>query len=58
MLVEVSIPLDAIGVVRCDFDGDYHVEVNGQEVDTDEKTYWQVISARGHTVPPRWKVES
>lgn len=46
MLVEVSIPLDAIGRVRCDFDGSFHIEVNGQEVDTDEKTYWQVILAR------------
>lgn len=33
-------------------------QLYGKEVDTDEKTYWQVISARGHTVPPRWKVES
>lgn len=46
MLIEVSIPLDAIGMARCDFDGSYHIEVNGQEVDTDEKTYWQVILAR------------
>ena len=47
MLVEVSIPLDIIGVVRCDHDGSYHVEINGYEVDTNEKTYWQVIEARG-----------
>ena len=46
MLIEVSIPLDAIGMARCDFDGSYHIEVTGQEVDTDEKTYWQVILAR------------
>lgn len=46
MLVEVSIPLEVIGIVRCDFDGDYHVEVMGQEVDTDRDTYWRVIKAR------------
>ncbi len=55
-LVEVSVPLEAVGVVRCDFDGSYHVEVNGQEVDSDEKTYWQVIRARGGTVP--WSLET
>lgn len=47
MLVEVSVPLDVIGTVRCDYDGNYHVEVNGYEVDTDERTYRQVIEARG-----------
>lgn len=47
MLIEVSVPLDAIGTVKCDYDGNYHIEVNGYEVDTDEKTYWQVIKARG-----------
>lgn len=47
MLVEVSVPLDVIGMVRCDYDGNYHIEVNGYEVDTDERTYWQVIAARG-----------
>lgn len=57
MLIEVSIPLDAIGRARCDFDGSYHIEVNGQEVDTDERTYWQVIVARGHTAPPWRKVD-
>lgn len=46
MLVEVSVPLEVIGRVECDFDGDYHVEVMGQEVDTDEDTYWRVIRAR------------
>ena len=46
MLVEVSVPLDIIGMARCDHDGNYHVEVNGYEVDTDEKTYWHVIEAR------------
>lgn len=46
MLVEVSVPLNVIGTVRCDFDGNYHVEVNGHEVDTDEKTYWQIIKSR------------
>ena len=46
MLVEVSVPLDVIGTVRCDFDGNYHVEVNGHEVDTDRETYWRVIEAR------------
>lgn len=58
MLVEVSIPLDAIGVVRCDFDGNYHVEVNGQEVDSDEKTYWQVIRARESRRAAMQEVES
>lgn len=47
MLVEVSVPLDVIGMVRCDYDGNYHVEINGYEVDTDERTYMQVIEARG-----------
>ena len=46
MLVEVSVPLEVIGRVRCDYDGDYHVEVMGQEVDTDRNTYWRVIRAR------------
>ena len=46
MLVEVSVPLEAIGTVRCDYYGDYHVEVMGQEVDTDRDTYWRVIRAR------------
>lgn len=46
MLVEVSVPLDVIGMVRCDYDGNYRIEVNGYEVDTDEKTYWQVIATR------------
>ena len=46
MLVEVSVPLEVIGRVRCDYDGDYHVEVMEQEVGTDEDTYWRVIRAR------------
>lgn len=46
MLVEVSVPLEVIGRVECDYDGDYHVEVMGQEVSTDEDTYWRVIRAR------------
>lgn len=46
MLVEISVPLDVIGMVRCDYDGNYHVEVNGYEVNTNERTYWQVIAAR------------
>lgn len=46
MLVEVSVPLEIIGRVRCDYYGDYHVEVMGQEVDTDEDTYRRVIKAR------------
>lgn len=46
MLVEVSIPLDIIGTVRCDFDGNYHVEVNDHEVNTDRETYWRIIKAR------------
>lgn len=39
MLVKVFVPLEIIGTVKCDFNGDYHVEVLGQEVDTDEGTY-------------------
>lgn len=39
MLVEVSIPLEIIGKVECDYDGNYHVEVMGQECITDEDTY-------------------
>ncbi len=58
MLIEVSIPLDAIGMARCDFDGSYHIEVNGQEVDTDEKTYWQVILARRSHSAAMQEVES
>lgn len=45
MLVEVSVPLEVIGRVRCDYDGGYHVKVMGQEVDTDEDTYLRVIRA-------------
>lgn len=46
VLVEVAIPLECIGVVRCDFDGIYHVQVFGEEVDTDEETYRRVVDAR------------
>ena len=46
MLVEVSVPLDVIGVVRCDFYGIYHVQMFGEEVVTDEETYRRVIKAR------------
>lgn len=46
MLVEVAIPLECIGVVRCDFDGIYHVQVCGEEVVTDEETYRRVVKAR------------
>lgn len=45
MLVEVSVPLEVIGRVECDYYGDYHVEVMGQEVDTDEDTYLRVVRA-------------
>lgn len=46
VLVEVAIPLECIGVVRCDFDGIYHVQVLGEEVETNEATYRRVIEAR------------
>lgn len=46
VLVEVSIPLEVVGRVECGHDGEYYVEVMGQEVDTDEDTYWRVIRAR------------
>ena len=46
VLVEVAIPLECIGVVRCDFDGIYHVQVLGEEVETDEATYRRVVEAR------------
>lgn len=46
VLVEVAIPLECIGSVRCDFDGFYHVQVLGEEVDTDEETYLRVVEAR------------
>lgn len=46
MLVEVSVPLEVIGRVECDYYGNYHVEVMGQDVSTDEDTYWRVIRAR------------
>ena len=46
MLVEIAIPLEHIGTVTCDFDGDYHVEVMGVEVETDRDTYWRVSDAR------------
>lgn len=48
MLVEIAIPLEHIGTVTCDFDGDYHVEVMGVEVETDRDTYLRVSNAR-HT---------
>lgn len=46
VLVEVAIPLECIGTVRCDFDGIHHVQVLGEEVDTDEETYRRVVEAR------------
>ncbi len=46
VLVEVAIPLEHIGVVRCDFDGIYHVQVFGEEVVTDKETYRRVTEAR------------
>lgn len=46
MLVDVSIPIECIGKVECDFHGDYHVEVMGQMVETDEATYWRLVKAR------------
>ena len=46
MLVDVAIPIECIGVVRCDFDGIYHVQVFGEEVITDEETYRRVFEAR------------
>jgi hypothetical protein len=46
MLVEIAVPIECVGTVRCDFNGYYHVEVMGQEVDTDEDTYRKVIEAR------------
>lgn len=46
MLVEVAIPLKCIGAVRCDFHGVYHVQVLGEEVDTDEETFQRVVEAR------------
>lgn len=52
MLVEIAVPIECVGTVWCDFNGDYHVEVMGQAVDTDEGTYWKVIEAR-----ERWMAE-
>lgn len=46
VLVEVALPLSCVGTVRCDFDGDYHVEVMGYETDTDKDSYWRVSKAR------------
>ena len=46
VLVEVAIPLECIGTVSCDFDGIHHVQVFGEEVDTDEETYRRVVEAR------------
>lgn len=57
MLVEVSVPLEVIGRVECDYDGDYHVEVMGQEVNTDEDTYWRVIRARESHTARKLRVE-
>lgn len=57
MLVEVSIPLEVIGRVECDYDGDYHVEVMGQEVDTDKETYQRIIKARRQLLPNELGIE-
>lgn len=46
VLVDVAIPLEYIGTVRCDFDGVYHVQVLGKEVVTDKETYRRVVEAR------------
>ena len=45
-LVEVTLPLECVGTVRCDFDGIYHAQVFGEEVETDEATYRRVVKAR------------
>lgn len=57
MLVEVSVPLEAIGRVECDYDGDYHVEVMGQEVSTNKDTYQRVIKARRQLLANELKIE-
>lgn len=46
MLVNVAIPIEHIGKVECDFHGDYHIEVMGKKVETDEDTYWRLVKAR------------
>lgn len=46
VLVEMAVPLECVGAVRCDFDGIYHAQVLGEEFETDETTYQRVIEAR------------
>lgn len=43
--VTIFVPLESIGVVRCDFDGVYHIQIDGREFVTDEETYWNGVSA-------------
>lgn len=50
VLVDVALPLSCVGTVRCDFDGDYHVEVMGYETDTDKDSYWRVSEARAQVL--------
>lgn len=43
--VTIFVPLESIGVVRCDFDGIYHIQIDDKEFVTDEETYWRGVSA-------------
>ena len=44
--VTIFVPLESIGVVRCDFDGIYHIQIDDKEFVTDRATYWHIIDAR------------
>lgn len=43
--VTIFVPLKSVGVVRCDFDGIYHIQIDDKEFVTDEETYWLGVSA-------------
>lgn len=46
VLVEMAVPLECIGTVRCDFDDICYAQVLGKEFETDEATYQRVVEAR------------
>lgn len=43
--VTIFVPLESIGVVRCDFDGIYHIQIDDREFVTNEDTYWRGVTA-------------
>lgn len=43
--VTIFVPLESIGIVRCDFNGVFHIQIDDKEFVTDEETYWNGVLA-------------